>query len=233
MAARYARAAVRPGAVPGLLDQGTNVTPRARHPLQAALGLTSLLAALALACSESATNPEPSDTILRFDVTLTGSVILASGDTLPFEGVTGELNVAQPFDLASANGANEVDVALFTTDTPAAGVRAIRFATNTMMTGPNTVGTTGQDVADVITDTQNADSEATILTAEVGTDCTAPPADNVFSADSVYKMVTGQVLISLPAGLASGTVAFGGNPCDGSSSAATILSATLSGTRTQ
>lgn len=185
------------------------------------------------ACSESSTNPEPSDTILRFDVTITGNVVLATGDTLPFEGVTGELNVAQPFDLASQNGANQVDVALFTTDTPAAGVNAIRFATNTIMTGPNMVGTTGEDVADVITDTQNADVEATLLTAVVGTDCTTPPPDNVFSADSVYKMVTGQVFVSLPAGLASGTLAFGGNPCDGSSSAATILSATFSGNRIQ
>lgn len=186
-----------------------------------------------VACDESSTNPEPTDTILRFDVTITGNVVLATGDTLLFEGVTGELNVAQPFDLASQNGANEVDVALFTTDAPAAGVNAIRFATNTIMTGPNMVGTTGQDVADVITDTQNADVEATLLTAEVGTDCTTPPPDNVFSADSVYKMVTGQVFVSLPAGLASGTLAFGGNPCDGSSSAATILSATFSGNRIQ
>ena len=184
-------------------------------------------------CEESSTNPEPSDTILRFDVSITGNVILATGDTLLFDGVTGELNVAQPFDLASANGANEVDVALFTTDSPAAGVNAIRFATNTIMTGPNTVGTTGIDVANVITDTENADIEATLLTAVVGTDCTSPPPDNVFSADSVYKMVTGQVFVSLPAGLASGTLAFGGNPCDGSSSAATILSATFSGTRIQ
>ncbi|NNM33192.1 MAG: hypothetical protein HKO53_09000 [Gemmatimonadetes bacterium] len=196
------------------------------------LGVAAVFMAM-VACDESSTNPEPTDTILRFDVTITGNVVLATGDTLLFEGVTGELNVAQPFDLASQNGANEVDVALFTTDPPAAGVNAIRFATNTIMTGPNMVGTTGQDVADVITDTQNADVEATLLTAEVGTDCTTPPPDNVFSADSVYKMVTGQVFVSLPAGLASGTLAFGGNPCDGSSSAATILSATFSGNRIQ
>ncbi|NNF29358.1 MAG: hypothetical protein HKN73_19180 [Gemmatimonadetes bacterium] len=196
------------------------------------LGVAAVFTAL-VACDESSTNPEPTDTILRFDVTITGNVVLATGDTLLFEGVTGELNVAQPFDLASQNGANEVDVALFTTDPPAAGVNAIRFATNTIMTGPNMVGTTGQDVADVITDTQNADVEATLLTAELGTDCTTPPPDNVFSADSVYKMVTGQVFVSLPAGLASGTLAFGGNPCDGSSSAATILSATFSGNRIQ
>ena len=194
---------------------------------------TALAAAAMSACEESATNPDPSDTILRFDVTITGMVILASGDTLLYEGVTGELNVAQPFDLASANGANEVDVALFTTDAPAAGTNALRFATNTIMTGPNTIGTAGEDVADVFTETQNADIEATLLTAVVGTDCTAPPPHNVFSADSVYKMVTGQVFVSLPAGLASGTLAFGGNPCDGSSSAATILSATFSGTRIQ
>ena len=199
-----------------------------RLPFAVALAFAAMAA-----CDDTSTNPEPSDTILRFDVTITGNLILATGDTILFEGVTGELNVAQPFDLASANGANEVDIALFTTDAPAAGVNAIRFATNTIMTGPNTVGTTGEDVADVITDTENADIEATLLTAVVGTDCTTPPPDNVFSADSVYKMVTGQVFVSLPAGLASGTIAFGGNPCDGSSSAANILSATFSGTRIQ
>jgi len=202
---------------------------RVRHRLLLGLGLVAGI--VVTACDDSPTEAPPFDTILRFDVTITGTVVLASGDTLAFQGVTGELNVAQPFDTTSANGANEVDVALFTTDAPALGVNGIRFATNTILTGPNTVGTTGTDVADVVTDTENADVEATLLTAEVGTDCTVPPPDNVFSADSVYMMVTGQVLLSLPSGSANGTIAFGGNPCDGSSSADNILSATLSGTR--
>lgn len=185
------------------------------------------------ACGDTSTGPDEPLSVLRYDVTITGTVILATGDTLPFEGVTGELNVAPPFDPASPNGPNEVDVALFTTDAPAAATNALRFATNTIMTGPDTVGITGQDVADVIADTETSEIEATLLTAVVGTDCTTPPPDNVFSADSVYKMVTGQVSISLPSGGASGTLAFGGNPCDGSSSAATVLSATFSGTRIQ
>ncbi len=204
---------------------------RVRHRLLSRLGLVAAAGGFVTACDDAPMDPPAFDAILRFDVTITGSVVLVSGDTLAFQGVTGELNVAQPFDSASANGANEVDVALFTTDAPAVGVNGIRFATNTILTGPNTVGTTGTDVADVVTDTENADVEATLLTAEVGTDCTVPPPDNVFSADSVYMMVTGQVVLSLPSGSASGTIAFGGNPCDGSSSAANILSATLSGTR--
>ena len=198
-------------------------------PLVAAI----CLSCVTLACDDGTTEPPPEDEILRFDVTLTGFVVLASGDTITFEGVTGEINVAPPFDLASANGANEVDVGVFTTDTPAAGVTGVRFQTNTILTGPNTVGASGEDVADVVTFGNQADVEATLITAAVGATCTTPPPDNIFSSDAVYKMVTGQVFLSLPPGTITGTIAFGGNPCDGSSEASTIFSATVAGNRIQ
>lgn len=207
-----------------------------RRTRRATLGAIplALMAGLGACGDDGTTAPEPVDSILRFAISLNGFVVLESGDTIFIAGATGELNVAQPFDPNSANGANEVDVGIFTDAAPAQGVTGIHFTTNTILTGPNTVAASGMDVADVVTFGNEADVEATLLTAVVGTDCTTPPPDNVFSADTlVYKMVTGRVLITLPPGGASGSVAFGGNPCDGSSSASTQLSATFSGSRLQ
>ncbi|MGI9625463.1 MAG: hypothetical protein ACR2QM_01390 [Longimicrobiales bacterium] len=184
-----------------------------------------------VACGDdSPTTPAPSESILRYQISMDGFVILATGDTVAFNDIGGELNVAQTLDPFSTN---EVDVGIFTDVAPAVGVTGLRLATNTILTGPDSVGTTGEDVADVITLGAEADVEVTLLTAVLGTSCTAPPADNIFAADSVFKIMTGRVLVSLPPGTASGSVALGGNPCDGTTTANVIFSATFTGSRLQ
>ena len=193
--------------------------------------LMLLVALCASGCSDTATPTDPALDLIRFQISMDGFVILAAGDTITFQGLGGELDVAQPFDLGSANGVNEVDIGIFTEPGPGLGVNGVRFATNTILTGPNLVGTTGTDVADVVTFGAEADVEASLLPAALGGGCTTPPADNVFSADSVYKMLSGRVLVSLPPGATSGSVSFGGTLCDGGATATTIFSATFVGSR--
>lgn len=188
-----------------------------------------------LSCDDAPVEPEPIGSIIRFGVTLNGMAVVtrpdSTLDTIPLAGLTGELDVTQPYDSASANGLNAVDVGLFTEQAPATGAPGIRFATNTILAGPNTVGTAGSDVADVTVSEAGTDVDATLLTSVVGGPCTVLPTDNVFAADSVYKMVAGSVLVTVTSGSADGSVIFDGAPCDGVSAARTMLTATFSGSR--
>jgi hypothetical protein len=127
---------------------------------------------------------------------------------------------------------NPVDVGLFTEQAPVQGASGVRFATNTRLAGANTIGATGADVADVKILENGTDVEATLLASVVGgLPCAQIPADNVFAADSVYKMVAGSVLVAVGSASASGSVSFDGALCDGLSEANTTLTATFSGSR--
>lgn len=198
--------------------------------------LALVLAALApLSCDEDPVEPEPLGAIIRFGVTLNGMAVVerpdSTQDTIPLAGLAGELDVAQPFDSTSANGVNAVDLGLFTEQAPAAGAPGVRFATNTRLAGANTVGAAGDDVADVAIATGGTDVDATLLTTVVGGPCTVLPTDNVFAADSVYKMVAGSLLVTVTSSSASGSVTFDGAPCDGVSATTTVLTATFTGSR--
>lgn len=195
--------------------------------------LTSLAA---LSCGDDPVEPEPVGSILRFGVTLDGMAVMvlpdSTQDTIPLVGLAGELNVSQPFDSVSANGVNPVDLGLFTEQAPAPNAPGIRFATNTMLAGANTLGATGTDVADVAISENGLDVEATLLTAVVGAPpCGQLPADNLFAADSVYKMVSGSMLVTVGSASANGSVTFEGAVCDGVSEANATLTATFSGSR--
>lgn len=173
------------------------------------------LVGLLSACSDDGAGPE-SNEILRFAITMNGFVLTPVGDTVAVENLAAELNIAQPLS-GDGPDSNPVEVAIFTPTPPGPGVTGLRLATNTRMTAPNTVAAAGVDEATVLRTTADASVDITMLNGGGGTPCTALPSHNTFSAGEAYKIFSGRVLLDLPAGAVTGSIAINGVTCNGPS----------------
>lgn len=184
-------------------------------------GASALLAVVLLACGDDGTAPS-SDDILRFNVTLTGFVRDATGDSIAIENLAAELNVAQP----ESNGGNPVDIAFFSNPAPGTGATGIRMASHTRLSGPNTL-TAGSVTGTVERNTVDAEVDVT-MTPNSGA-CSTTPDHNLFSGGGVFRITSGRVLLNFPAGSASGSIVVNGTRCDGEGTA--LFSVTFAGGR--